>query len=53
MNFNKRNGDDCIMANTRDEVNISKLYGQECLLSKKDFIEKIDPKEQVIIVKLL
>lgn len=26
------------MSNTKDDVNISKLYGQECLLSKKDFM---------------
>lgn len=33
------------MANTKEEVNISKLYGQECLLSKNDFIEKYKIKE--------
>ena len=33
------------MANTKEEVNVSKLYGQECLLSKKDFIEKYKIKE--------
>ncbi len=33
------------MANTKEEVNISKLYGQECLLSKNDFIKKYKIKE--------
>ena len=28
------------MSNSKDEVNISKLYGEDCLLSKDDFIKK-------------
>ena len=28
------------MQNSKDEVNISKLYGEDCLLSKDDFIKK-------------
>ena len=33
------------MANTKEEVNVSKLYGQECLLSKDEFIQKYKVKE--------
>ena len=33
------------MANTKEEVNISKLYGEECLLSKNEFIKKYKIKE--------
>ena len=33
------------MANTKEEVNVCKHYGQECLLSKDDFIEKYKIKE--------
>ena len=28
------------MSNSKDEVNISKLYGEDCLLSKDEFIKK-------------
>lgn len=31
--------------NTKDEVNVSKLYGQECTLSKEDFIKKYNINE--------
>ena len=34
-----------LMTNTKEEVNISKLYGQECLLSKNDFMKKYQIKE--------
>ena len=33
------------MSTTKDDVSISKMYGQECLLSKKDFIKKYQIKE--------
>lgn len=33
------------MQNTKDEVNVSKLYGQECLLPKDDFIKQYKIKE--------
>ena len=33
------------MANTKEEVNVSKLYGQECLLSKDEFMKKYNIKE--------
>lgn len=33
------------MQNTKDEVNVSKLYGQECLLPKDDFIKEYKIKE--------
>ena len=28
------------MSNTKEEVNVSKMYGEECMLSKNDFIQK-------------
>lgn len=32
------------MSNTKDDVDIEKLYGQECFLSKDDFVKafKVD-----------
>ena len=33
------------MANTKEEVNVSKLYGEECLLSKNEFLKKYKIKE--------
>ena len=33
------------MSNTKEEVNVCKLYDQECLLSKDDFIKKYKIKE--------
>ena len=33
------------MANMKEDVNISKLYAQECLLSKENFIKKYKIKE--------
>ena len=33
------------MTNTKEEVNVSKLYGQECLLSKDDLLKKYKIKE--------
>ncbi len=36
------------MANTKDEVNVSKMYSKECLLSKDDFIKEFEFKENGI-----
>lgn len=33
------------MTNTKEEVNIEKLYGQQCILSKDDFIKKYKVNE--------
>lgn len=33
------------MPNVKDDVNVSELYGQECLLSKSEFIKKYNVKE--------
>ena len=33
------------MTNVKDEVNVSKMYGQECTLSKDEFIKKYKVKE--------
>ena len=33
------------MANTKDEVNVEKLYGQECILPKEEFIKKYNVNE--------
>ena len=30
------------MVNTKEEVNISKMYSKECLLSKEEFIKEFD-----------
>ncbi|MEI3356587.1 MAG: cation-transporting P-type ATPase [Clostridia bacterium] len=34
------------MANTKDEVNVEKLYGQECILPKEEFIKKYNVNEK-------
>lgn len=34
------------MANTKEEVNISKMYGQECILPKDEFIKKYKVTEK-------
>lgn len=39
------------MANSKEEVNIEKMYGQECILSKEDFIQKYHVKKERIIYK--
>ncbi len=39
------------MSNTKEEVNVSKLYGQECLLSKNDFMKKFQIKENGLTSK--
>ena len=33
------------VANTKDEVNVEKLYGQECILPKEEFIKKYNVNE--------
>lgn len=33
------------MVNTKEEVNIEKLYGQECILPKEDFVKKYNINE--------
>lgn len=33
------------MSNVKDEVNIEKLYGQECILPKNEFINKYHVNE--------
>ena len=33
------------MAVTREEVNVNKMYGQECILKKEEFMEKYHVKE--------
>ncbi len=37
------------MANTKEEVNVSKLYGQECILPKDEFIKKYKINEKRFI----
>lgn len=39
------------MANSKEEVNVEKLYGQECILPKEEFIKKYHVKEDRIINK--
>lgn len=34
------------VANTKDEVNVEKLYGQECILPKEEFIKKYNVNEK-------
>lgn len=34
------------MATSKEEVNISKLYGQECILPKDEFIKKYEVSEK-------
>lgn len=33
------------MANTKEEINVNKLYGQECTLSKEEFLKKYNINE--------
>lgn len=33
------------MVNTKEDVNISKMYGQECILPKEEFLQKYNVKE--------
>ena len=33
------------MAVTKEEVNVNKMYGQECILKKEEFMEKYHVKE--------
>ncbi len=39
------------MVNSKEEVNISKMYGQECILSKDEFIKKYNVIEKRSIYK--
>lgn len=34
------------MPNTKEEVNVAKMYGEECILSKNDFIKKYKVSEK-------
>lgn len=34
------------MSNTKEEVNVAQLYGQECILPKDDFIKKYQVSEK-------
>ncbi len=33
------------MVNTKEDVNVSKMYGQECILLKEEFLQKYNVKE--------
>ena len=37
--------------NSKDDVNISKLYGQECTLPKDEFIKKYNVKDSRFVYK--
>ncbi len=34
------------MSNTKEEVNVAKMYGQECILPKDEFIKKYNVEEK-------
>ena len=37
------------MVNTKEDVNIAEMYGQECILPKEEFLQKYNVKETRLI----
>ena len=35
-----------IMSNSKEEINVAKLYGKECILPKNDFIKNYNISEK-------